>query len=60
MVEKFDGTIYSINNIFKIGEPDKLERVIQTQKNPRDKFRKRKCMQILKMIDTYFTWKVVN
>ena len=43
MVEKFDGTIYSINNIFKTGKPDKLERVIQTQKNPCYKFRKEKA-----------------
>ena len=42
MVEKLDGTIYCINDVFNAGAPDKPERVIQTWKNPHEKVRKEK------------------
>ena len=41
MVEKSDGTIDCIDNIFKAGAPDRPERVIQTKKNPHDKVSKK-------------------
>ena len=43
MVERLDGTIYCICNIFKAGAPVKPERLIQIRKNTHDKVRKEKA-----------------
>ena len=60
MVEKMDGTIGCINNVFREGYSDKPERVIQNRKHIHDKVRKEKCMHVLNITDAWFTWKVFN
>ena len=42
MVEKLDGTIDCVDNVFKAGASTKPERLIQTWKNNYDKVRKEK------------------
>ena len=60
MVEKLDGTIDCMDDVFGSGAPAKPERVIQTRKNPHEKVRKENLMHMLNMIDACFTWKVFN
>ena len=60
MVEKLDGKIDCINNVFKEGVQAKPERVIRNFKSPHEKVRKEKLMHMLNMINICFTWKVVN
>ena len=40
MVDKSDGKIYCVDNVFKSGAPAEHEIVIQNRKNPHDKVRK--------------------
>ena len=60
MVDKFDRTIDYIDNVFKAGAPAKPERVIQTRKIIMTILVKKKRMHMLNMIDTCFTWKVID
>ena len=60
MVEKSDGTIDCISNVSKARAPAKPERVIQTRKIVMTRLGKKNRMRMFNMIDTCFTWKVVN